>query len=86
MRYSDPEVDRCCMEADQSIIEALQHLFFSFRQRLRIEDIQAAATVVSYAAEGVVHVLKLFPTPIKEDRLIHELADMICQYLFKDAD
>ncbi|MBI9084144.1 MAG: TetR/AcrR family transcriptional regulator [Desulfobacterales bacterium] len=84
MRYSDPEVAQLHDVFHESFRTDFAALLDSFKARLRVTDIEAAAHIVMAASEEIVHSTKIFgETQIEEDRLLSGLADMICRYLFK---
>ena len=82
MCYADPDVEGFHSEIESQIYAQTVEFFRQFKDRLRVEDLEAAAVVVSNAVEIVVHHIKLFNTSVSEERLIEALSDMIHRYLF----
>ena len=82
LRYADPEIERLYEKIHaQSIALFIDHLRLN-QDRLRVKDIEAAATVICSASEEVLHSIKTFCTGMDEQRLIDALSDMIYRYLF----
>jgi hypothetical protein len=50
-----------------------------------VEDIEAAARVVHRAAEEVIHSLRIFSSPLEEERVLRELGAMVSRYLLGDT-
>ncbi len=82
MRYSDSEIKEIHDQADEFIQEFLVALLSKLGEKVRVQDLEAAAVVVSSAVEEVVHSIKIFGSRLQENRLMRELADMISRYLF----
>ncbi len=82
MKYSDPDVEAIHRRMEGLVLDRLVSLFNTMRERIRTKDVEAAAAVVYCAFEEVVHSVKIFESRVPEERLIHELSDMICRYLF----
>ena len=84
MRYSDPEVEHLHDMFHEAFYNDFAALLGSFKERLRVTDVEAAAYIVMAASEEIVHSTKIFgATRIEEERLLAGLADMICRYLLK---
>lgn len=81
---SDPELEAREQEDKERILEGAERFMRGFGERLRVEDLEAAALLVSTVVEEVVHRARFFPLPVQEERLTRELADMLARYLFKD--
>lgn len=84
MCYTDPDVEGFHTEIEHQIYDQLTAFFRQFEDRMRVTDLEAAAVVVSNAVEIVVHQIKLFHTPVSQERLIDALADMIHRFLFDE--
>jgi hypothetical protein len=59
--------------------------FHRYRDKLRVEDVEAAAVIIGLAIEETVHTITISRPPVQPERLISELADMLSKYLFKDT-
>ena len=81
--YSHPEVKKLDNRFKQAAIEKTMELFEFFGDRLRISDPEAAAVLLTRVIEDTVHGIKYDKEPIGKDRLVSELADMLCLYLLK---
>lgn len=82
LRYTDPEVEALYQRIHAQSIQIFMAYLQSKKEELRIQDIEAAATVVCNAAEEVLHAVKTFCTGMNEQRLIEALSDMIHRYLY----
>ena len=83
MKYSDPDV----LAFDQELNDHFNKRYISylenFGDRLRVTDLEAAAQIISCAVKESIHSVRLFNSPISEQRLFDALADMIHRYLYK---
>jgi AcrR family transcriptional regulator len=85
MCWADPEVKTFYTEIEGQIQAQLVESLQQVRDRLRVDDLEAAAAVISNTVEANVHHIKLFDAPLPDNRLIDALTDMIHRFLFKDA-
>lgn len=85
LRYSDPDFAALNAQEMMRIVWMLVSILEPAREKLRVDDLEAAAYVIASAVEEVVHSIKMFDAPIDEERLAAALADMIHSYLFKDS-
>jgi hypothetical protein len=53
-----------------------------WKDHIRTKDLEAAAVLIYETLEAVVHRIKLYGLDMKEERLVHELSDMLYRYLF----
>jgi len=83
MKYNDPDI----LAFDEELNDHFNKRFISFLEhfgdRLRITDLEAAAKIISCSVQETIHSVRLFDSPIGEERLIDALAEMIHRYLFK---
>lgn len=83
MALTDPDMEALVAKEDAKVVAAVVSLLEANENKLRINDLEAAAVVILGAVEETVHALLLFENPIGRDRLTTELADMLNRYLFK---
>ncbi len=83
LKYTDPDILKFQEEINALFIERFISFLKMFAERLRITDLEAAAALVACSVEETIHSIRLFDSPIGEDRMIDALADMIHRYLFK---
>jgi AcrR family transcriptional regulator len=82
MVHSDPEV-RAVMDGwEEEATARIRETLALWKDRLRTEDLEAAAVLIYETLEAAVHRIKLYGLDIKEERLVHELSDMLYRYLF----
>jgi len=83
LKYKDPDI----LAFDEELNDHFNKRFISFlkhfEDRLRIIDLEAAAKVISCSVQETIHAVRLFESPIGEERMIDALAEMIHRYLFK---
>ncbi len=83
MVYSDPDIRAINDQEDEKVISLLVSILEKNRQKLQVEDIEAAARIIHHSADEVIHSIKIFGSPVGEKRLLSELEDMIYRYIFK---
>lgn len=77
MRYEDEQIERLIAEEYDQVVQAVMGIFEQKKDILRIDDLEAAARVIVYAIEEVVHTIIILEPPIEQGRLTAALADMI---------
>lgn len=82
MRYTDEDFARLDREAREYETSRLVSLFEMQQDSLRVDDFEAAASVISGAVEDAIHRRLLFGGRISEDRLKRALVDMLIRYLY----
>ncbi len=82
MLYSDQEIRELISQKEESVIKRLLVLFHIVKDKLTVKDLEAAVRIVHHTAEENIHAIKMFGSPIDEERLVSELKDMIYRYLF----
>lgn len=85
MELTDPDVAAVTAEYKKENMKLVVGWFHRYRDKLRVEDVEAAAVIVSLAMEEVVHMITICRPPVQPERLISGLADMLSKYLFKDT-
>ncbi len=83
LRYSDPEVEAFHQKIHARFIANLADRLRLFKDYLRVDDLETAATVVCSASEDVMYAIKTIGHQKDEQRLVEALSDMIFRYLFK---
>ena len=83
MRYSDPDIQGLMDEEEEEILSRIRETLRAAGQGVRVRDLEAGVIVVKSAIEEVIHGIKIFTPPVSEERLLHELADMVARYLFE---
>jgi len=84
LAYTDPDFSAMSALEEDRVVEIMVGLLERHREKLRVDDLEAAARVVVHAAEAVVHSIKIFGAPIEEKRLTDALGDMIFRFLYRD--
>jgi AcrR family transcriptional regulator len=85
MELTDPDVAAMNAEYQKKNMKRVVGWFHRYRDKLRVEDVEAAAVIVGLAMEEVIHTITISRPPVQPERLISELADMLSKYLFKDT-
>ena len=83
MVYTDPEIRRINNEEESQIISLVKELLQKHKDKLRVNDIEAAVRVIHQAVEETIHSINISGSDIEEERMINALKDMICTYLIK---
>jgi len=82
MVHSDPEIRTVMDRWEEEATARIRNTLALWKDRIRTKDIEAAAVLIYETLEAVVHRIKLYGLDIKEERLVHELSDMLYRYLF----
>jgi AcrR family transcriptional regulator len=83
MRYEDEQIEKLIAEEYDQMVQAVIGIFEQKKDILRINDLEAAARVVVYSIEEVVHTIIILEPPIEQGRLTAALADMIHCFLIR---
>lgn len=83
MRYADEEIERLIADEYDQLVRSVIEIFKQKIDVLRIDDLEAAARVVVYSIEEVVHTIIILEPPIDQGRLTAALADMIHRFLIR---
>jgi AcrR family transcriptional regulator len=76
MAQSDPDISKIIENSKRESIE------ITWKDKLRIKDIDAAAVVVQTSTEELVHTLMFSKGKVSGERIITELTEMLFRYLF----
>ncbi len=82
LAYTDPDFAEMYRRDEAEAVRLITRLFEPKRDALRIDDLEAAAWVISQSVEAVIHGIKIFGAPIEEARITEMLGDMIYRLLF----
>jgi AcrR family transcriptional regulator len=82
LRYTNPEVQKIFDQEEAQVVNFLTTILQSQAAHIKVKDFEAAAIVIRHSAEEVIHSIKIFGSPLEEQRIISELNDMISRYLF----
>ena len=86
LSYKDKDFHKIKMRDEKRAIKMLITLLEPQKDALRVDDLEAAAYVLSQSIESTVHSIKILGAPINQKRLTDALGDMVYRYLYKDAD
>lgn len=78
----DEDVSKINCEEEEKIIAFIINLLQQHKQLIRVDDIEAAAIMLFRISDEIIHRIMIHKDAIDEDRLLKELEDMICSYLF----
>ncbi|MBU3917961.1 TetR/AcrR family transcriptional regulator [bacterium] len=84
MIYSDPDVKQINDIEEDKVIGLLSNYLKLHKNILRVDDYDAAAQLVQKSAEEIIHSIRIFGGKLDENRMLTQLKDMICRYLFLD--
>jgi AcrR family transcriptional regulator len=82
MAQSDPDIAKIIENTKRESIEITRAMLFTWKDTLRIKDIDAAAIVVQTSTEELVHTLMFSKNKVSGERIINELTEMLFRYLF----
>lgn len=85
LSQSDPDIRLLTMESHGEGVRMTLRILEVWSEELKVRDLEAAATVVYYCMRRVLDLVAHKQSPIDEDRMIAELADMLLAYLFGEA-
>jgi AcrR family transcriptional regulator len=78
----DDEVNAINNEEQKKVISYLIALFQQYKKFIRVDDLEAAASLLFRTSDEIIHRIMFNKEDINEERLLRELDDMICSYLF----
>ena len=78
----EEDVGEINREEEKKIIEFLIHLLQRYRQIIRVNNIEAAATMLFWISTEMIHRIMNETEEVARERLFEELEDIICRYLF----
>jgi AcrR family transcriptional regulator len=82
MAQSDPDIANIIENTKRESIEVTQAMLSTWKDALRVKDIDAAAIVLQTATEELVHTLMFSKCKVSGERIINELTEMLFRYLF----
>jgi len=82
MIYTDNDVQELNRIEEEKVVALLAGFLETYQKELTVKDLEAAARIIHKSAEEVIHSIKIFGTPIEENRMLTELTEMIYRYLF----
>lgn len=80
--YSDPDVKKIKDTHEKNGYEYSEKLLNLFKDNLKVKDVKIASFLICRVVEDIVHSIKFDDAPIKGDKLLDELVEMIYKYLF----
>ena len=78
----DDEVNKINNEEQKKVISYLIALFQQYKKFIRVDDLEAAASLLFRTSDEIIHRIMFNKEEVDEERLLRELEDMICSYLF----
>ena len=78
----DEEVRKINHEEEQKVVALIVAFLRQYKQFIRVDDIEAAAMLLFRTSDEIIHRIMINKEEIDADRLLGELEDMICSYLF----
>jgi AcrR family transcriptional regulator len=84
MSHSDREINKIHENSIQSSVDLTKLILSSWKGKLRVKDIDAAAVLIQRTIEEIVHTILFSNKNISDKRMIDELTDMLFHYLFKE--
>jgi AcrR family transcriptional regulator len=82
MAQSDPDISKIIENSRHESIKITRAMLFSWKDILRIKDMDAAAIVVQTSTEETVHTIMFSKCKVSGKRIINELIEMLYCYLF----
>jgi AcrR family transcriptional regulator len=82
MAQSDPDIAKIIENSKRESIEITKAMLFTWKDTLRIKDIDAAAIVIQTSTEELVHTLMFSKYKVSGERIINQLTEMLFRYLF----
>ncbi|MCJ2164939.1 MULTISPECIES: TetR/AcrR family transcriptional regulator [unclassified Pseudodesulfovibrio] len=86
MRYTDEDFAQLSERQDNELVAKLTRFLETLRSHLRVDDLEAAARIVSNAFEETMHSVAVTGQAIGRERLYDALVDMTAVYLFQNPD
>lgn len=85
LKYHDPDIADLHEKTTKMATKVFLSLAQTFRNQLRITDLEAGIEVMILAIIDIVHITTIFKQRIQSERIINELTDMVIRYLFLDS-
>ena len=86
MVHSDQEIRKVMDGWQEEATARIRKILALWKDRIRTEDLEAAAVLIYETLEAAVHRIKLYGLDMKEERLVDELSDMLSRYLFDKTE
>ena len=84
MRLLDPDIKKVIDDYEKSDINNFINFVKSIGTDIRIKDVDVAGNIIFRAFDVIIHEPQSIPgIPDSSERIINEMTDMICRYLFK---
>lgn len=77
----DREIEEINREEERKVIATMTALLDSYRDHVRVKDIEAAAVLLYRVSEEIIHRIRITGAELDDTRMLAELEDMICRYL-----
>jgi AcrR family transcriptional regulator len=84
MSQSDGEINKIHEDSMRASVDLTKSMLYPWKNKLRVKDFNAAATIVQKTIEETVHAMLFSDINISNKRIITELTDMLYLYLFKE--
>jgi AcrR family transcriptional regulator len=78
----DEDVRKINHEEEQKVVALIVAFLRQYKQFIRVDDIEAAAIMLFRTCDEIIHRIMINKEEIEAERLLKELEDMICNYLF----
>jgi AcrR family transcriptional regulator len=78
----DEDIRKINSEEDKKIIAFLITFLQQYKLLIRVDDIEAAAIMLFRISDEIIHRIMINKEEIEAERLLRQLEDMICSYLF----
>ena len=78
----DEEVRKINHEEEQKVVALIVAFLRQYKQFIRVDDIEAAAILLFRTSDEIIHRIMINKEELEAERLLGELEDMICSYLF----
>ncbi len=77
----DKEIEDINREEERKVVITMTSLLNTYREHIRVKDIEAAALLLYRVSEEIIHRIRIMGTDIDNNRILAELEDMVCRYL-----
>jgi AcrR family transcriptional regulator len=81
MMLLDKEIEEINREEEQKVIKSMTSLLNTYRDHIRVKDVEAAAVMLYRIGDEIIHRIRIMGMEIDKERILAELEDMICRYL-----
>ncbi len=84
MAQSDPEFSQIMEMSKTESLRVTKSILSTWKDQLRVKNIDAAAVVVQTSTEEIVHAVLFSSNKVQVKKIIEELTDMLYCYLFRE--